>query len=403
MGFSDNSAADWAECPSVPHPLSARAVGFGPSLFQSTVNLPSEINIMKSFRFLLLLSCCALIGSLATAQTRFTVTDLGTCQGYPLSPRALNDNGDVVGDYLIQPQSTATAFLYHNGQMQSLGALGAWQAHPTGMNNDGKIVGELENGNGTCNAFRYFNGTTTVFPTLGGQTAAAFDINASGDFVGDSLLSDNVTHRAFVYRGGSPMTLGTLAGHSLARVINDQGVIAGSSYDSQGKEHLVMYDANNQLHDLGVPKDYVFVEGINNHSQIIGYSADGGFLHDGNQFIPLGSLSGIYCTPMGINDSGWVVGNSPVSVPSTYGQHAFLYEGGSMYDLNSLLVSAPGVELFDAVDVNNAGQIVASGVGNKTYLLTPVPEPATLGLLVFAVVGAAFWRRKDVRRLICRE
>ena len=42
--------------------------------------------------------------------------------------------------------------------------------------------------------------------------------------------------------------------------------------------------------------------------------------------------------------------------------HAFLYQNGTMTDLNSLLpASFKGITLLDATSINNLGQIVAFG------------------------------------------
>ena len=71
--------------------------------------------------------------------------------------------------------------------------------------------------------------------------------------------------------------------------------------------------------------------------------------------------------------------------------HAFLYGGGVMIDLNNFLAQSIGTALTDAVDINDSGQIIALGSNGDTYLLTPSPEPATWieGASVLAV-GLAF-------------
>jgi len=77
----------------------------------------------------------------------------------------------------------------------------------------------------------------------------------------------------------------------------------------------------------------------------------------------LGTLpGGSYSSATGINNSGQVVGHAEVST-STFGQHPFLYSGGTMIDLGTL-PGACGCYTFEsATGINNSGQIV----GNSDY------------------------------------
>lgn len=71
-------------------------------------------------------------------------------------------------------------------------------------------------------------------------------------------------------------------------------------------------------------------------------------------------------------------------------EHAFVYTGGTMYDLNSLLADPMGYTVEDATAINSSGDIVAYGVspalGYRALLLTPssgsnpsaVPTPPAL-------------------------
>ncbi len=80
------------------------------------------------------------------------------------------------------------------------------------------------------------------------------------------------------------------------------------------------------------------------------------------------------------------------------------WEGGTAFDLNTLLVDGGGWTLQSAEGINDRGQIVGYGqFGGQTraYLLTPaVPEPSGFVLAGFgglAVLGQA-WRRARTKR-----
>jgi probable HAF family extracellular repeat protein len=83
----------------------------------------------------------------------------------------------------------------------------------------------------------------------------------------------------------------------------------------------------------------------------------------------LGSLGSGYTTGAAINDAGAVVGLS--------GGRAFLYtDTEGIVDLNGRVIYASGWVLQSASDINNAGQIIGTGLHNgktRAYRLTPVP------------------------------
>jgi probable HAF family extracellular repeat protein len=118
--------------------------------------------------------------------------------------------------------------------------------------------------------------------------------------------------------------------------------------------------------------------GINNKGQVTGlaYTKNGsahGFiancatcaLKDLGTFA--GSTSSVW--GFGINDSGVVVGQS--TFKDTY--RAFVYSGGKIKDLNSLIPAGSGWELTEADGINTSGQIVGMGTikgQQHGYLLT---------------------------------
>ncbi|MCC7203700.1 MAG: PEP-CTERM sorting domain-containing protein, partial [Phycisphaeraceae bacterium] len=103
----------------------------------------------------------------------------------------------------------------------------------------------------------------------------------------------------------------------------------------------------------------------------------------------------------GMNDENQIVGTSSISPSSSEDMllRAFLYDDG-LIDLNTLLVSNPGWLLLGAQDINENGQIVGWGINPQgerhAFLLTPVPEPGTMGLLL---IGAAACLRRGRRRI----
>ena len=121
----------------------------------------------------------------------------------------------------------------------------------------------------------------------------------------------------------------------------------------------------------------------------------------GGSIVDLGTLGGtstLGTQAYSVNDLGQVVGNST----SPGGTHAFLYSGGTIADLNTL-DSLSGVVFNGAQGINDQGQIVGTDAitgGNtfNAYLLSPVPEPASLGLLAVAGSAALARRRRTSPR-----
>jgi probable HAF family extracellular repeat protein len=123
------------------------------------------------------------------------------------------------------------------------------------------------------------------------------------------------------------------------------------------------------------------------------------FLHDGAIMHDIGTPGGNQSFAYGINDSAQAVGASEyvVNAPQT---HAILYSGGGMVDLNSLIDPTSSWSLTPATAIDVSGQIVGEGINPSgqmdAFLLTPIPEPVSLGLLVVGLVPMLMRRAKVI-------
>ncbi len=281
------------------------------------------------------------------------------------------------------------------------------------INNSGQVVGySIMSDGSTCHAFLYDGGPMTDLGTLGGAdlSSRANGINTSGQIVGYSMTTGNVSH-AFLYSGGAMTDLNsTLAPNSgwllqEGYAINDGGQIVGIGGYFGSYTHGFLY-SNGGVTDLDA--DYThesFPQAINSHGQVAGYALVGGrqnaFLYNGGAWTNMGTLGGSYSAAFGINTKGQVVGWSDWSgTVFSSDIHAFLYDNGTMTDLNDLIDPASGWKLYGAGGINDAGQIVGWGYNSsgqqEAFLLTPTPEPSTLVLLGIGVVSllAYVWRRR---------
>jgi len=298
------------------------------------------------------------------------VKDLGTLGGSSSQEFALNNSGHVVGEASLLGDVAINAFFHNGTAITNLGTLGGSYSTAVAINDAGQIVGHSELlDNPTLEAFIYQNGTMTSLGHLGGEYSTAMAINQSGDVTGTSLTANGELH-GFLFKSGNMIDLKSLGGgFSAAYALNDSGAVVGDSTIATGDTHGFVYSAGDMkdVGTLGGATSSAY--NINNVGQVIGTSTTlgeaqvNGFIYSGGAITNLGTLGGSYSGPRDINDAGQVVGDAETA---DFSMHAFLWQNGSMIDLNTLLPANSGWELSSAYLINNAGRIVGQGSLNGT-------------------------------------
>lgn len=385
----------------------------------------TSLNVLRNFTSIALTACCALGVASARAQT-YSVTDLGILPDQKdtvSTPAAINGQAQIAGT------SGGHAFRYTSGTKNSKTPMEDVGQNPAesisrglAINSSGLVVGDSSFGKKpTSHAAIFNNGSTTDLGTLksGGPFSRANGINASGQVVGSSSMErDGNNSRAFIVSTPSSgllprMTdIGTLSGsYAQALGINDSGFVTGNSQtistSTSGSTHAFIWDAKAGMVDLGtLDGNFSYGTAISAKNHVVGYSTINNvdsrvhaFLHNGEEMLDLGSLSGAsmdgdFSFALGVNATDQVVGYSYLPLEQAPGivqtplgpwSVAFVYRQGLMVNLNDLIGDAAGKYRLDAATaINDNGQIVATAFVSSAntfhaVLLTPVPEngPAT--------------------------
>jgi probable HAF family extracellular repeat protein len=328
----------------------------------------------------------------------YSITDLGNAPPYYLyydisNAWGLNATGDVVGSC----GGVAALWTNDGTRIALLGALpGGGSSLAYAVNASGQVVGESTTSGPQAHAFLYSGSPMTDLGTLDGTNnySGARGINDSGDIVGGSFPAKSDEH-AFSYSGGTMSDLSTLGGsYSSACGINSLGQIVGASTTASGQEDAFLYSGGTMEVLGAIPGSWCLAYGVNSSGEAAGWGSVSGTIHallysgGGGGMTDLGTLTGGDASwAYGINNSDQIVGYGTIADGS---DHAFLYSGGSMLDLNDLIPSGSSWTLQAAHGINDSGDICGEGISPSGYthafLLTlqnqNIPEPST-----FALVG----------------
>lgn len=168
--------------------------------------------------------------------------------------------------------------------------------------------------------------------------------------------------------------------------LNERGeVVGGMNIAGDQSFHPFLWDGR-RLRDLGtLGGDLGSAERTGENGQVVGWSWTTGnqaahaFLWRAGVLTDLGTVDGDpNSVAYGINSAGQIVGGTTQEIYLSTFLHAFLWENGSIADLNELISPGSHVQLVVAPGINEQGQIVAQGSlpnGDlHAFLLTPCDE-----------------------------
>lgn len=327
---------------------------------------------------------CCLLGGVQCVEgaVQYIVTPLGVPNSQVYQ---INQTGQVVG-YVTAADGSEQGFVWTAGQMAMLPTL-VGNSRARALNDHSQIVGGASAASGSADprAVLWQSGAIQDLTTLGGpKLTVSYGINNAGQILVGTGTS------GYLWEDGVLRSLGFEGGNA----INESGQVAGAQNtgqsDANGSIFHGVFWEDGTIHDLGTLggkrsvaydlNDAGLVVGAANRAESLLGGADTACYWDaiGIHRIPIG---GEVSLAFGVNNLAQIVGQYSAGPNG----HAFLYSDGIATDLNDLIDPSSGWSLLVAKDINDQGQIIGQGWfegQGRPYLLTPVPLPATLALIL---------------------
>jgi probable HAF family extracellular repeat protein len=322
-------------------------------------------------RYSLALSLSILtVASAVAAAPKYAATKL------PLTGYAINSAGTVVGEVQVTSNSWQAAVWTAAGGVKTLGTLGGKNSSASGISDTGEIVGDADTASGDTHAFLYKNGKMTDLGALDGGSSRALSVNSRGVVCGYSRTANDDEHAVYWDAKGIH-DLGPLKGGTQSRAIqlSASSRIVGNS-DLGDPNVLHAFLAYNGRAKLIFNRDVESqATSINRNAHITGsfINPDGrehAYYYDGVKVTDIGTLGKNYSIGYAINQSNVIVGIS--DRPDVRNARAFVWTGGTMYDLNDLLTAPADFLLDTGIAINTSGWILATSTEEGVYLLKPV-------------------------------
>ncbi len=326
------------------------------------------------------------------------IVNLGTLGGNQSGAGAVNSGGQVAGaalnlttdpfpnrppylDYFFFGNGTEShAVLWRDGTMQDLGTLGGPDSAAFFVNENGQVAGASDvdfnvnpgTGGPTVHPFLWENGKMLDLVAgapsgmFGGTFGIAAWLNERGQVLGTMNLTGDTTWHSFIWDKGVVTDLGTLGGiNTTGQWLTNAGHVSGKSDvtaictacapDNQKQLHHPFVWKNGVMTDLGLLHDDTAgnADSVNARDQAVGVT--------------------VPCAKVNPDDSC----EGPI-------YHSFLWENGSIVELQTLVVPGSGITLScaqcgeAAYNINDSGEIAGQAVlsdGNfRVVLLIPCDE-----------------------------
>jgi probable HAF family extracellular repeat protein len=322
----------------------------------------------------------------------------------------ISENGQL--DPLVPGFPVGRAVLWQNGSITDLGVLeGGYESQANGVNSKAEVAGVFTNATPDANsmyglgyqtrAFFWQNGVMQDLGTLGtGTDAEAILINERGQVVGWTYVSSSqivcltlqpitLATDSFIWDKENGMRdLGSLGGMcTMAADLNNRGQVVGySDLNGDTVQHAFLWDGS--IHDLGgsLGGQQSGAFAVNDAGKAVGFAnLTGDTLYHAalwkraGTITDLGVVGSDQCSyARSINAKGQVIGNSVADCANNSGIRPFLWDDGSIFDLNTLIPPGSPLVLQFAQNINDRGEIVAFGVdanGNgRAALLIPCDQ-----------------------------
>jgi probable HAF family extracellular repeat protein len=386
---------------------------------------------MMRLRLSLVVALAAVAGFVVPLSAQqYSITNLGSLGGSWVStyPSAINNSGQVAGTARQANFSLSTPFRTEanspiNPLTDNLGFLtsvGATAGSASSINNSGQVAGtasipiagspgyfysiafRADPGNSTLVSL----GTRTISGYLGANSTNANGINSSGQVTGSAdteeapgACSGTVGIQAFLTAADGTVStsedLGTVevgnCGTSVGLAVNTSGQVVGYSGVAGYSflpTHAFLATPGEAIQDLGTLGGlYTVANAVNDAGQVVGNSDfDPTMLFHPHAFLAtattamqnLGTLGGTWVYANSINNAGQIVGTSTLSGDTQ--TDAYIYQNGTMTDLNTLIPAGSGWVLQNVVGINDAGQIVGNGTYNGAQAAFRLDPPLNVGV-----------------------